>query len=262
MFYKTKYYFLFFCLILLASCSANRLALDGSNRKVKLKKRSTQYLLKKLEVNQLDAEWLSARAKIIYKDSQQTRKFTANIRIRKDSIIWMNVKKLSVEAFRVLVTKDSVYILNRLDKEYYVKSLDYVEEQFNLPAEFQALQTALLGNPWFYEKQNLSAAVSNQQYQLSSGKETRMLSDYFINGISYTLEQMSFLDLERSRKLKIFIDEYLPVTEKLQFAHNRNFQIDSEKTGEVEVNIKFSKVEINVPKTIKFEVSDRYKRVD
>lgn len=248
--------------LFLVSCASKRLAINGENPPIKLKKRSTNYLLKQLKVNELEAEWLSAKARITFKDIDQTRKFTANIRIRKDSVIWMNVKKVNVEAARILVTKDSIYIINRLDKEYYVKGLDFVEERFNLPGQFQALQTAILGNPFFFDQQKLKAGITNQQYQLSSGRETRMLSDYFINGISYALEQMSFLDLERDRKLKVFLEEYLPVGEEFMFAHNRNFFIDSEETGEVEVKMKFSKVEINVPKTIRFSISDRYTRVD
>ena len=149
-----------------------------------------------------------------------------------------------------------------MDKEYYVKGLDYFEEQFNLPGQFQALQTAILGNPYFYEKQQLTSNISNQQYKLSSGHETRMLSDYFINGITYALEQMTFLDLERDRKLSVFLAEYLPVSDNLMFAHNRNFQINSEETGQASISMKFSKVEINIPKTIRFEISSRYKRVD
>ena len=246
----------------MAGCAGNRPGTGADPTKVKLRKRSSAFLLKKLKGNELEADWLSARAKITFIDPDETRKFTANMRLRKDSVIWMNVKKVNVEAARMLVTKDSVYIINRLDKEYYVKGLEFVEEKFNLPARFQAIQTAILGNPWFFEKQKLTASIKDQSYQLSSGIETRMLSDYLINGISYSLEQMSFLDLERDRKLKIFLEEYLPVTDNRMFAHNRNFLIASEETGEVEVKIKFSKVEINIPKTIRFEISDRYQRVE
>ncbi len=212
--------------------------------------------------NTIEADWLSAKAKILYKSPSETRRFTANIRMRKDSIIWMNIKKVNIEVARILVDTDSVYIINRLDKEYYVKGLDFVEEKFNLPARFTALQTALLGNPWFFENQKLESSVKESQYLLSSGQETRMLSDYFLNGMAYSLEQMFFLDLERDRKLKVFLEKYKPLTNQIKFAHSRNFQIGSEEIGEVEVKIDFSKVEIDVPKTIPFGISSRYKRVD
>ena len=111
-----------FGLLFLTSCASKKgLVQDGKYQQVKLKKRTTNYLLKRLKVNGLDAEWLSARAKINFKDAAQTRKFTANIRIRKDSIIWLNVKKLSVEAFRILVTRDSVYIINRFGQRILCK---------------------------------------------------------------------------------------------------------------------------------------------
>lgn len=230
---------------------------------IKLKKRSSSYLLKKLDVNELEAEWMSAKAKISYQSPEETRKFTANIRIRKDSIVWMNIKKASVEAFRILVTTDSVYIINRIDKEYYIRSLDFAQEQFNLPGEFEAIQTALLGNPFFFKNHKLKPSVDGPQYKLSSDKAaTRMLTHYYLNGLSYALEKMFFQDLERSRNLTIFMDAYEAIDGEVQFAHERNFQMESEETGEVEMKIKFSKVEINVPKTIKFSISSRYKRVD
>ena len=149
--------------------------------------------------------------------------------MRKDSLIWMNIKKASVEVARILVTPDSVYIINRLDREYYIKGLDFVEEKFNLPAHFVTLQTALLGNPWFFENQQLQSSIKGTQYLLSSGDETRMLSDYFINGIAYSLEQMSFLDLERDRKLKVFLESYESLTNQIKFAHFRNFKLEAKK---------------------------------
>jgi len=229
----------------------------------KLKKRSTRYLKKQLKAQELDVEWLSARAKINFKDAAQTRKFTANIRMRKDSVIWMNVKKLNVEAFRILITTDSIYVIDRLEKEYYIEDLKLVEEKFNFPGQFQALQTAILGNPYFFEKQQLSASVANQQYQLTGDNEVRTKSDYYLNGESYALEQMAFFDVERDRKLTVFLEAYSPVLEAaFQLAHKRKFVVESEETGTATIKMDFSRVEINVPKSIKFSISSRYKLVE
>lgn len=252
-----------FSLLILTSCNTNRKLQSGDIAATKLKKRSAKYLQKQLESQTLAVEWLSARAKITYKDSEQTRKFSANIRMRKDSVIWMNVKKINVEAFRILITTDSIYVIDRLKKEYYVEDLKLIEEKFNFPGQFQALQTAILGNPYFFDKQKLSANVVNQQYQLSGDNGVRTKSDYFLNGQSYTLEQMAFFDVERDRKLNIFLSEYAPVLEgAFQFAHNRAFEVESEETGNASIKMNFSKVELNVPKSIKFSISSRYKLVD
>lgn len=217
---------------------------------------------KKLAANELEVEWLSAKAKIKFKDASQTTNFNANIRMRKDSIIWMNVKKLSVEAFRILIDQDSIYIIDRLEKKYYVRGLNYVEEKFNFFGQFQALQTAILGNPYFLEEQKLSSGISAGQYQLVSGDESRTRSEYLLDGLTYILSQMSFFDVERDRKMTVELNNYKTVGDNFSFPHDRIFLIDSKETGSARVKMDFSKVEINVPKTIKFSVSSRYKRVE
>ena len=252
-----------FSLLLLASCHTNRKLTQGDTTGSKLKKRSAKFLQKQLKTKEIDVEWLSARARITFKDPTQTRKFNADIRMRKDSVIWMRIKKLKVEAFRILITTDSIYVINRLEKEYYVEDLKLVEEKFNFPGQFQALQTAILGNPYFFEKQKLSANITNQQYQLSGDNGVRTESDYYLNGQSFALEKMSFFDVERDRKLNILLEEYAPVLEgAFQFANYREFLVESEETGNATIKMNFSKVELNVPKSIKFSISSRYKLVE
>jgi len=259
--YKTINILLFFSLLFLTACSTKKLIQEDGTTKLDLKKRSSKYLLKKLKAKELDVEWLSSKAKITYKDEAQTRKFNANIRVRKDSVIWMNVKKLSVEAFRILITQDSIFIIDRLEKKYYTHGLDFVEEKFNFPGQFQALQTAILGNPYFFDRQKLSANIADQQYQLTSGAEIRTRSTYLLNGLDYSLEKMSFFDVERNRKLAIELSDYLTVIDQLIFPHKRTYTIESKETGVAKIDMKFSKVQLNTPKSIIFSVSDKYERI-
>jgi len=252
--HKTIYLLFFLSLLFLTACSTKkRVQADGTTI-VDLKKRSSKYLLKKMKAKELAVEWLSARAKITYKDEAQTRKFNANIRMRKDSVIWMNIKKLSVEAFRVLITQDSIHIIDRLEKKYYIHGLDFVEEKFNFPGQFQALQTAILGNPYFFDGQKLSSTIADQQYQLTTGAEIRTRSKYLVNGLDYSLEKMSFFDVERDRKLGIDLSNYLEVMDDLIFPHKRTYTVESKETGAAKIEMKFSKIELNVPKNIIFSV--------
>lgn len=259
--HKISYLLLFFSFLFLTACNTKKLTQTDGTALVDLKKRSSKYLLKKMKAKELDVEWLSAKAKITYKDEAQTRKFNANIRMRKDSVIWMNVKKLSVEAFRILITQDSIYIIDRLEKKYYAHGLDFVEEKFNFPGQFQALQTAILGNPYFFDRQKLFAGIADQQYQLTSGNEIRTRSKYLVNGTDYSLESMSFFDVERNRKLGIDLSNYFAVIDDLIFPHNRSYSVESKETGLAKIDMKFSKVELNIPKSIIFSVSSRYERV-
>jgi len=247
--------FLFF-----ASCKTSKIV-QSSEVVPALETQTADYLLTQLSDQEIAVDWVNAKAKITYKEGKKTQNFKATIRLRTDSLIWMNVKKLNVEGARILIDKDSVYILDRIKKEYHIKGLDYLEETYSLPANFEALQTMILGNPYFFKEHQFNVSSSETQYRLSSEKGTNTLSDYWLNGSDYGLEQMSFLDLRNSRKLIVGYEDYQLVG-PIKFSHRRNFKMESEQTGEVEVIISFSAMELNVPKSMPFSVSSRYKRVD
>ena len=247
-------------LLLFASCKTSKIV--QSNEVIPtLETQTADYLLTQLSNQEIAVDWVNAKAKITFKDVNKTQNFKATIRMRTDSLIWMNVKKLNVEGARILINKDSVYIINRIDKEYYIKGLDYLEDTYNLPANFEALQTMILGNPYFFKEHQFKVSSTEEQYRLSSEKGTNTLSDYWVNGSDYGLEQMSFLDLRNSRKLVVGYEDY-QLLGPVNFSHRRNFKMESEQTGDVEVIISFSTVELDVPKSMPFSISSRYKRVD
>ena len=58
----------------------------------------------------------------------------ATIRMHKDSLIWASVNAvLGIEAMRLLITKDSVFLLDKLNKTYTTRSVDYLQEETSLP---------------------------------------------------------------------------------------------------------------------------------
>lgn len=260
-FFKHYAFLLLFFLLFLGACSVSKKVQQTDI--LSLPELSSEQLLEKLQSNEVEVEWLHAKAKINFQDEKQTKNFTATIRLRKDSVLWMNVKKLSVEAARILIDKDSVYVIDRLHKQYYIKSLSYLADNYHLPADFEAIQTLLLGNPYLFDNTAFQVKNHPTNYQLSSEDRDGKLSDYWINGQSFLLEAMSFLDLRYERKLLSKLEDYQTSADSsFRFAHQRVFEMESEKTGTVKVRFKFVEVEPNVPKRMPFSISSRYKRVE
>jgi len=80
-----------------------------------------------LLANRIEFETFSAKINTDY-EGGDGKKYDVNvfIRMKKDSLIWISVNgALGIEGMRVLIDKDSVRILNKLDKEYQVRSLEY-----------------------------------------------------------------------------------------------------------------------------------------
>ena len=77
-------------------------------------------ILKSLEKNRIKFTTFSAKIKVQYEDKNGKQPdFNAFVRLYKDSVLWISISAtfLSIEAFRILITKDSIIIVNKLNKE-------------------------------------------------------------------------------------------------------------------------------------------------
>jgi hypothetical protein len=99
--------------------------------------------------NKIDFQTFSARMKVHYEGSDgKDYEFNAFIHIKKDSMIWVSINAaLGIEAFRLLITPDSVKILDKLKKVARLRSVSFLQDEIHLPVNFHTVQDLLLGNP-------------------------------------------------------------------------------------------------------------------
>jgi len=231
---------LFLCLILLTACKTVKTS-DGTALRV----RSANFLVKKLDQQRLEAEWMTAKVRLKLSDNGSTTRANADIRMRKDSVIWMSVKKFGIEGARVLITTDSVYLINRLEREYIVRDFSFIESEFNLPASFKTLQDFILGNVFFMTRENIKSDISDDAYHLTASDATPFTNEYWLDATDFNLEKMYFNDQRHQRKLTVEQSEYLPVGEVIAFPHRRVVEMQSQQTGTVSVELDLSKVKFN-----------------
>lgn len=99
-----------------------------------------------LEVKEIDFNYFQAKAKLNFKDHEYDVKARATIRIRKDSVMWLNFSAVGISGGRCLINKDSLTLINMLKKEYYVFSYEEMSKKFNYPITYDVLQAVILGN--------------------------------------------------------------------------------------------------------------------
>src|SRR5678810_606150 len=145
----------------------------------------------KLLANRIEFETFSAKINTDYEGSDG-KKYDVNvfIRMKKDSLIWISVNgALGIEGMRVLIDKDSVRILNKLDKEYQVRSLEYLTEVAALPLDLRTVQELIIGNPVFLDSNIVSYSTEGNKISLlSEGQWFRHLISMNNNDhpVSYT----------------------------------------------------------------------------
>ncbi len=255
-FFKISFYLFLFGLFI-ASCKSKKVIPTDSG----ISEKSTTFLLKALGKNKIEAEWLTAKAKINYEDDNEKIKFTSYIRMRKDSVIWFVAKKAGVEAVRAQITTDSVYIINRQAKEYTIKDLNFFEEKYNMPSSFEAIQTMLLGNVLYLSNLKPDSEIKNNQHHLYVEKDN-VRAEYWMDGTNHRLNEMQFSDIRNDQTFRMTFDDYEELEDEQIFSYFRNLNVSGKNTNNIDMDIKMSDVKINEPKSIKFEIPKRYKKVD
>lgn len=133
---KITLYSLLISLLVLASCARNTIPTVSKKD------------LKDLNIKPVDFEYLSLRSKINYDDGDRSLGATANFRIHKNDKIWFSVSPgFGIEVARGLVTQDSLYLINKLQKEYYAFSFQELSQRVGVKLEYNILQATLLGEP-------------------------------------------------------------------------------------------------------------------
>ncbi len=230
---------------------------------------SISTVLLNMQANKVDFEHMNGDAGVDYKGQPMNIALSSTMRWRRDSVIWMNVRKLGFSVARIQVTRDSVFVVNYLQSNYTAKNLSYIEKKFGVPLDFSVLQDILLGNPVFLtDKEKLTLDKSIDGDVILSGNNERWKATYKLDATNFTVKEMLFEEPSTNRTLKISYKNYaivrVPNRANHNFSYLRTIEVESPQTGKVSVilEVDAQSLEINVPKNIKFEIPNHYQRVD
>jgi len=129
------------------SCSSKKAAMSTAALGKEVSRAERLRVLRQMDANRLYFNTFSGRAKSKIAINRDSYDVTANVRIERDKAIWISVTALmGIEAARVLITPDSVKVINRLQAEYISKPFEYLYNFTNDELDFFSLQELLVGN--------------------------------------------------------------------------------------------------------------------
>lgn len=215
---------------------------------------------KQLKVEQIDFDYFTSKAKLNFQTPQQAAKVSLNIRMKKDSIIWMSVRKLGFEGLRVLITKDSAFIANRLDRTYFACDMASLSKKVNFEMNLNIIQAMILGNILPIEAQYAAPQKKKDRFMVSQEANLFMITNY-ISRINNKLVEVEATKKGTQDKLHISYDDFKTVGKYL-FAFKAKSSIDfifKEEQQHNDFEIEHSKVLFSNEKlTFPFSISSKY----
>jgi len=265
------FYVLGILILLFVSCKNNARAKRSS-----LEGKKTEYLIQQMHSNAFHFETLSAKAAIVLDQSGKKTSFKANIRLRKDSAIWISITPLlGIEMARVLILKDTVKVINRLEKNYFVGDYSYINKKFNVELEFELLQSLMLGNAIAFEAdEKLKFAIDKEKYYLGNlkkrkakkadnkpqriEKEKEEVISLWVNQSNFKIENFLYSDLTADRFILGDYSNHFEV-EKQLFPKELKFEFQTQVPAIVKID--YSRVSLNQPLKFSFNISSKYEQV-
>lgn len=206
----------------------------------------------------IDFERFSAKIKVDFTASDgKKNEVNAFVRMRKDSAIWISINAaLGIEAFRVLITPDSVKVMDKLNKEAKIRSLSFLQEITNIPFDFNTVQNILVGNPVFLDSNIQSYSTTPDQVSLL------YIGSWFKNLLTVSNPQflvlsskIDDLNTSRNRTCAVTYSNY-EVKDGRYFSTFRNLTLAEKK--KLDIKLDFKQYSFNEALSFPFNVPKNY----
>lgn len=223
-------------------------------------------LLTQVIENSFNPEYFSGKAAVSYKGNDKDQSFTANIRIKRDSIIWASVSPgLGIEVARLIITPDSFKVLNRIEQSYQESHFSRLNKMLNAELKFHHLQALLLGNyPAYVENSGINnVAVDGNDYILSAilkpgeRNSNKAEETLWINPFTNRIKKLKINEPASGRTIEAVYNEFAMEGDKM-FPSDAAIKVEQDKAHEVK--LKWSNIKINDPLDFPFNVPSGYQK--
>ena len=218
-------------------------------------------VLGRVAQKRIEFNTFSAKIKVDYENEKGRQPdFIANIRMLKDSLIWVSLSNdIGIEGIRVLISNDSIKILDKLANTYQIRPLSTIQEVSQIPFLFADLQNLLVGNPIFLNKDSITSyAHTVNGYTLLSIDV--LFKNLFSISNEYVIEKSKLDDNDPAlnRTCNLVYTEYENKTGRL-FSTMREIAIIQQ--NKLNVKLKFKDYKFNEELTFPFTVPKKFKRI-
>lgn len=221
----------------------------------------TAKLIQKVNTNRITYDWFGTRIKVEYSDGNQSMDFTAVVRMRRDSTLWISLQgPFGIEGARILISRDTIRMVNKLNNEYLCQPISYLSSVLPMQTDMTLLQDFILGYYMQFAGVPTEYRGLEDSLHLLQSESAQMRYRAHINPQNYTLAKTLLTDKMVKQEMRITFDGY-SAEQGHPFSAERN--IDLKQGNKVfTLHLSYTKVKVNEPLAFPFDVDPSMKRVD
>jgi hypothetical protein len=197
------------------------------------------------------------KAKADFNSPQASGNVTVYIRMLKDSLIWISITgPLNIEGARVLITQDSLKIINKLEGSVQLSSIAHLQQITRLPFTFSDFQNIIIGKPTVPDAAQLNYEFKKDSIKINAAD---VLIKYFFSFTKNNLHlgQSRLQSATGSTEIdaNIFYNGY-HLVDAINFSAERDIAVQG--TSPMNLQLDFKEYNFNQPQTFPFTISKNY----
>jgi hypothetical protein len=245
-----------FVLFILIGCKSKQaVATAAANENTEVTK-----IIKCHYQNKHDFSTLNIRANAKYEDEKQSHSLNADIRIKKDEIIWINIKFLGLPMAKAMITPTKVSYYEKLNNTYFDGDFSLLSNWLGTDLDFNKVQNLFLGKAIDdLTKDQWISVVVEKMFKLSLPSNSDVSKEFYFEGANYLLKKETINQESKKRSLEIrypsFKDEngmFLPNT----------INILAEQKDKVTIDIEYKQTTFNEKLSYPFSIPSGYTAIE
>ena len=209
-------------------------------------------IIKSINVNEIDANWLSLKGKIKIKSNEDKLALGINLKIRKDSLIWASINAPIIgEINRIMITQDSLYMINRSNSTWLIQPIEDIKKKIGSEISYNDIERIITSSVRVPEKNYLSTII-NQDLVIKDNLDS---TTYTIESQKKYLKEIS-VNFKNNSNLTIKYSNYNLYG---SFLYANNIQVT---TSDSHFELNLTKVELNKSEKISFIVPKKYDEIN
>ena len=237
--------------------------------------KNAKTLTSKLKANEFRFNKLNAKLSVESLIDSSSNSFTINLRMKKDSIIWMSISKFGIEGARVMITRDSVQLtISFGEKKYFKGDFSYISKLLNTDLDFEIVQSLLIGNSveFYDEDSKLKPGTTNCQYTLGTIRKRKLrrvmekgkdlkesAQSIYMIPETFKISRILFYEFNPDRNLDVQYSDYTKIDSLQFFPLKMNLNFKGSKN--VAIDISYTKTALDQDQSFPFKIPSDYEQI-
>ena len=210
--------------------------------------------------NEHDFSTLNIRANAKYEDEKQSHSMNADIRIKKDEIIWINIKFLGIPMAKAMITPTKVSYYEKINNTYFEGDFSMLSNWLGTDLDFQKVQNLFLGKAIDdLTKDKWVSEVVEKMFKLSLPNSSDIAKEFYFEGANYLLKKETITQASKNRNLEIRYPSFKE--EKGMFLPNE-INIKAEQKDKVTIDIEYKNTTFNENLSYPFSIPSGYTAIE